>query len=281
MTPVVFAAVLAAAFLHATWNAIVKTRDDRFASISVASLGMTAVALPALPFVAFPAAHVWPYIATSLSIHVGYRLFLARAYEAGDLAQAYPLARGAAPLVATLGAAVLVAEIPSPLSIVGIGLLSLGVILMSRRGAAALDVVSRRAAMNALLTSGFIAAYTLVDGQGARLAATAASYAAWHFTLDGVVSMAVGFAMRGRRMAAAVAAEWRTGLVAGALSAVSYAIALWAMTRAPIASVAALRESSILFAMLISVAWLGEKATAWRIAAALFILAGVAALRLG
>lgn len=281
MTPAVFAAVLAAAVMHATWNALVKARGDRFASLSIASLGMTLAAAPVLPFVPVPGPAVWPYIAGSLTVHVGYRLFLARAYEAGDLAQTYPLARGTAPLITTLGAAALLGEFPSPVTVGGIALLSLGTILMSRRGAADVGAVNRRAASYALVTSGCIAAYTLIDGQGARLAATATSYAAWHFACDGVISMAVGFATRGRRMAASIADQWRIGLAAGVLSAASYWIAIWAMTKAPIASVAALRESSILFAMLISVLWLGERATPWRVASGLLILAGVAALRLG
>ncbi|MBK8456561.1 MAG: EamA family transporter [Phyllobacteriaceae bacterium] len=279
MTTFVFAAVLAAAIMHATWNALIKARSDRFASISIASLGMSFAALPALPFVDFPDAGVWRLIAASLSIHVGYRLFLVRAYEAGDLAQTYPLARGAAPLMTALGAFALLGETPTPVAVAGIALLSFGTVLMSRLGGG--GGVNPRAAGYALLTSLFIAAYTLVDGQGARLAATATSYAAWHFACDGMISMAIGFATRGRRMAAAFAEEWRMGIFAGVLSAGSYWIALWAMTKAPIASVAALRESSILFAMLISVYALGEKATPWRIGAAAFILAGVLALRLG
>lgn len=279
MTTFVFAAVLAAAIMHATWNALIKARSDRFASISIASLGMSVAALPALPFVDFPDAGVWRLIAASLSIHVGYRLFLVRAYEAGDLSQTYPLARGAAPLMTALGAFALLGETPTPVAVAGIALLSFGTVLMSRLGGG--GGVNPRAAGYALLTSLFIAAYTLVDGQGARLAATATSYAAWHFACDGMISMAIGFATRGRRMAAAFAEEWRMGIFAGVLSAASYWIALWAMTKAPIASVAALRESSILFAMLISVYALGEKATPWRIGAAAFILAGVLALRLG
>lgn len=280
MTPAVFAAVLAAAVMHAVWNALVKAQADRFASISIASLGMTFAALPVLPFVEFPTVEVWRFIAASLTIHVGYRLFLVRAYEAGDLAQAYPLARGAAPLATAFGAFVLIGETPSPAAIAGIALLSAGVILMSGLGGAAGGGFNRRGVGYALLTALLISAYTLVDGQGARLAETATSYAAWHFACDGAISMSVGFATRGRSMAMAFAREWRMGLTAGVLSAASYWIALWAMTKAPIASVAALRESSILFAMLISVAALGERATPWRMGAAALILAGVFMLRL-
>ena len=132
-----------------------------------------------------------------------------------------------------------------------------------------------------LATSVFVAGYTLVDGSGARLAETASSYAAWLFLCDGLMSISIGFFYRGRKLLAVIAREWKVGLLAGLLSAASYWIAMWAMTKAPIASVAALRETSILFAMVISLVFLGERMTPWRIAAALCIIAGVIALRLG
>ena len=281
MTLTVFLAVLAAAAMHASWNALIKMRVDRFASLSLTSLGMSAVALPVLPFVDFPAAHLWPWIVASLVIHVGYRLFLVMAYDAGDLAQTYPLARGTAPLMTTVGAIFLVAEIPEPLAILGILLLSAGTFLMSMRGGAELGKLNRRAVGFALTTSVFISAYTLVDGNGARLASSASSYAAWLFFTDGLCSIAIGFCYRGRRLIPVIEQEWKIGLLAGGLSAGSYWIAMWAMTKAPIATVAALRETSILFAMLISVVALGVKATAWRGAAALLIVGGMIALRLG
>lgn len=280
MTLSVFVVVLVAAIMHASWNALIKVRADRFASISLTALGMTFTALPVLPFVAFPAAEVWPWIITSLIVHIGYRLFLVRAYEVGDLAQTYPLARGAAPLITTLGGIVLVSEFPGTLALAGIVLLSAGTFLMSLRGGAQLGRLNGAAVAYALITSLFIAGYTLADGIGARLAETAVSYAAWLFACDGVCAMAIGFFYRGRKMLSTLAAEWKIGALTGFLSAAAYGIVMWAMTKAPIASVASLRETSILFAMAISVFVLGEKMTAWRSAAALSILAGVIALRL-
>jgi drug/metabolite transporter (DMT)-like permease len=280
MTLFVFVVVLVAAVMHASWNALIKVRADRFASISLTALGMTCTALPALPFVAFPAAEVWPWIIASLIIHIGYRLFLIRAYEVGDLAQTYPLARGTAPLVTTLGGIILVSEFPGTLALIGIVLLSVGTFLMSLRGGTQFGRLNGAAVGYALVTSLFIAGYTLADGIGARLAETAASYAAWLFACDGICAMAIGFFYRGRRMLSTLAAEWKIGALTGFLSASAYGIVMWAMTKAPIASVASLRETSILFAMAISVFVLGEKMTAWRSAAALSILAGVIALRL-
>jgi drug/metabolite transporter (DMT)-like permease len=279
MSLTVFLAVIAAAAMHAAWNALVKVRTDRFASISITALGMALVAIPVLPFVDVPHAAVWPWIIASVIIHVGYRLFLIMAYNAGDLAQTYPLARGAAPLMTAVGAIFLVHEIPGPIAILGILLLSGGTLLMSLRGGL-LGQLNGRAVGYALATSVFISGYTLVDGNGARLASTASSYAAWLFFCDGLCSMVIGFYYRGKGLLTVIAREWKTGLMAGALSAGSYWIAMWAMTRAPIASVAALRETSIVFAMIISVFVIGERMTAWRVTAAACIVAGAIALRM-
>lgn len=281
MTVTVFLAVLAAALMHAVWNALIKVRLDRFASIQLMTLGMGVAALPTLPFVAVPDGAVWPWIVASTALHTGYRLFLVKAYESGDLSLAYPLARGAAPLLTTLGGILLVNEVPGPLSILGILLLSSGTLLMSFRGGASMSGVDRRAVGFALVTSLFVAGYTLTDGSGARTASTASSYAAWLFVTDGLWTLVLCLWLRGRAAVSTMLPEWKTGIVTGALAAGAYWIAMWAMTKAPIASVAALRETSILFAMTISVFALREKLTAWRIAAALFIVGGVIALRLG
>lgn len=280
MTPFVFMAVLAAAAMHATWNALVKAQGDRFASITLTSFGMTLSAAPFLPFVDVPGPAVWSWIAASVIIHIGYRLFLIRAYDHGDLAQTYPLARGTAPLITAIGGVFVLSEVPSGLAMIGILLLSLGTLLMSLRGGH-VSVPNRAAVGYALTTSLCIAGYTLADGSGVRLAATAASYAAWLFVCDGLIAIAIGFFYRGRKLLTASGGAWMSGIVAGCLSAAAYAIAMWAMTRAPVASVASLRETSILFAMLISVLALGEKMTGWRGAAALSIVFGVLALRLG
>src|SRR5690606_26418037 len=204
-----------------------------------------------------------------------YRSFLIRAYEHGDLSQAYPLARGTAPLITALGGIFVLSEVPSSLSMAGILLLSLGTLLMSLRGGS-MATLNPSAVGYALMTSLCIAGYTLTDGSGVRAAAPAASYATWLFGCDGLCAMAIGFFYRGPGLLAASARAWASRIRAGA-----YAIAMSAMTRAPVASVASLRETSILFAMLISVLALGEKMTRWRAAAALSIILGVVALRMG
>ncbi|MET3591887.1 MULTISPECIES: EamA family transporter [Mesorhizobium] len=281
MTLFVFLAVLSAAAMHAIWNALVKVHLDRFLSITLMTLGMGFAALLVLPFVEIPKAEVWPFILASVFFHMGYRTFLISAYKAGDFAQTYPLARGTAPLLSALGAIVLVGEVPAPLAIVGIVLLSIGTFVMSFRGGVHLERFNLRAVGFALGTSIFIASYTLSDGSGARLAATAQSYAAWLFVCDAAWALVLCVAFRGPQSLPMLARDWKAGLFTGVLSGSAYWIVMWAMTKAPIASVASLRETSILFAMLISVLALGEKMTAWRATAALGIVAGVVALRLG
>ena len=226
-----------------------------------------------------PGAIGWLLIAASVALHIGYRLFLVKAYETGDLAQTYPLARGAAPLLTTLGGIVLIREIPAGLAILGILLLSAGTLLMSMRGGNGLTV-ERRAIGFAFITSLFVAGYTLTDGMGARSADGAASYAAWLFAADALVT-GPDVSCAAAAIVSTMLPEWRTGLITGALAAGAYWIAMWAMTQAPIASVAALRETSILFAMAISVFSLGEAVTRWRVAAALLIVCGIIALKLG
>lgn len=279
MSTPVFLAVLAAAAMHASWNALLKMQGDRFIAVLLISFGMGVAALPLLPFVAVPRGSTWVWVAASICLQIGYKYFLTRAYETGDFAVAYPLARGAAPLLTTLGSVILLGEVPEPVAIMGIVLLCTGVVLMSvrRRG----DGVGGRAVFFALVASGFIAAYTLADGVGARSAMDGISYIVWLFVLDGVASLVLGFALRGGRILPAMGREWKTVLGGGLLAALAYGIAVWAMTKAPIAAVAALRETSILFAMMLSVFLLGEKTSRRRVAAGVVIVAGVLALRLG
>lgn len=279
MSAAVFFAVLAAAAMHASWNALLKVQGDRFIAVLLISFGMGVAALPLLPFVAVPQGITWAWVAASMCLQIGYKYFLTRAYETGDLAVAYPLARGTAPLLTSLGSAILLGEVPGPVAILGIVLLCLGVLLMSlrRRG----DAFGGRSVVFALVTSGFIAAYTLTDGIGARSALDAFSYIAWLFVLDGLASLALCVALRGGRVLPAMQREWKTVLGGGFLGAMAYGISVWAMTKAPIAAVAALRETSILFAMILSVCMLGETISRRRVLAGLVIVTGVLALRLG
>jgi drug/metabolite transporter (DMT)-like permease len=276
---VVFLAVLAAALMHASWNAVVRVGLDRFNSILLLSMTQSVLALALLPFVPVPLAVAWPWAAAAGLLHTGYKLFLIRAYQHGDLSQIYPLARGTAPPLVALGGLILMGERLPPTGWAAVALIAVGVGLMAFRGGAA-GQLSGQALGYALATAGFVASYTLVDGQGARLAGSATGFAMWMFVGDGLAMLTYAVVTRGPKAPLAIVSAWRTGLPAGALSLGSYWIALWAFTRAPVALVAALRETSVLFAMLIGAVVLKERAGRWRWTAALAIGAGVIAMRL-
>lgn len=280
MEPLVFLAVLLAAAFHAGWNALVKIDLDRFLSITLISLAAGTVAAAALPFVAVPQASAWPWLAVSALLHTGYKIFLVQAYRAGDLGQVYPIARGAAPLLVSL-AMLAIGEVLTAHATVGIALLVGGVWLMSVRGGRDLAKLEGRAVAFALATSVFIASYTVTDGLGARINGDAHGYAVWLFVLDGLLMLALLLLMRGRCGLGAMRPFLVSGLAGGAMSLGAYWIVIWAATVAPIAMVAALRESSVLFAGAISVLILREPPTRWRVLSALVIVIGIALLRAG
>jgi drug/metabolite transporter (DMT)-like permease len=282
VSPEIFIAVLAAALMHASWNALIKSGGDRFAGLIGMSIGMGAFAVPALYWTTLPSGVTWAWLLASIVLHTGYRSFLGLAYAGGDLAQAYPLARGVAPMLSATGSAIFFAEMPHAVAIVGIILLGFGAVLLAFRAKSkdGDQSLHTRTVMFALTTSVFIAGYTISDGMGARSAADALSYAAWLFILDGIWCAVLFGAMRGGAGFVRLGSQWTQFLMTGGLAGASYFVAMWAMTKAPIGAVAALRESSILFALIISVAFLGEKATAQRVIAGLLIVSGVAAIKL-
>lgn len=281
MDPIVFAAVLAAAGLHAGWNAVVKVGLDRFSSVLLLALVQSGISLVLLPFFPLPAAASWPWIAASAALHSAYKIFLIRAYEHGDLSQVYPLARGSAPLVVAIFGALALGEATTPSKALAVTAIGLGVVLMSLKGGArGLSGIPPKAFGYAMITALFTASYTIVDGLGARIAGTASGFTLWMFVGDGVGMVAYALLRRGRSAFAALWPSWRSGLAAGAMSLGSYWIAIWAFTLAPIALVAALRETSVLFAMLIGVLVLKERAGPWRWTAGSLIVAGVVLIRL-
>jgi drug/metabolite transporter (DMT)-like permease len=278
MDAIVFFAVLAAAAMHASWNALVKTGLDRTTSILLLSLIQSAISLLLLPFFALPLMASWPWIALSALLHTGYKIFLIRAYAHGDLSQVYPLARGSAPLIVALVGVIALSEGLTPSKVAAVILIGLGVIAMSMR-AGAVEAMPRKALIFALGTACFTASYTLVDGIGARLSSTASGFTLWMFVGDGILMTIYALFVRGRGLFSQAHENLGSGFAAGALSLGSYWIAIWAFTLAPIALVAALRETSVLFAMLIAVLWLGEKAGPQRWIAAALIVCGVILIR--
>lgn len=274
----VFLMVIAAAALHAGWNALLKIGLDRFLTASLIQIGAGIVALLALPFVAVPHAAAWPWIILSALLHIGYNLFLSRAYQHGDLGQVYPISRGSSPLIVALLSILLLGEVLPAGQWLGLGVLVGGIWLMAIRGGH--GTTSSSLLINALLTALFIAGYTLADASGARANGDPLSYSAWLFAVNGLVMALVILGQRGPAVISALGPHWRAGLLGGAMSMLAYSIAIWAMTLAPVALVSALRETSVVFALLIGRLWLRESLPPLRAAACLIILAGVAMMKL-
>jgi drug/metabolite transporter (DMT)-like permease len=276
-------AVLAAGLLHAGWNALLKssTGGDVLLDTAAVVAGSTLCALALLPFVPLPDPAAWPFIAASTAIHLGYYLTLVQAYRTGDLSFAYPLMRGSAPLIVTVLGSIFLRELPSVQMTAGILLISLGIVSIAfvQRGGA-----HRRhpaaAAYWAFANAAIIAAYTLVDGAGARASGNALAYVCWLISVEGIPFLVWVVARRRATAFSYLRGCWRTGLGGGACSLLAYGIVLWAMTRAPIAVVAALRETSVLFAALIGSLWLKEGFGWRRVAGAASVVAGIAALKL-
>ncbi len=278
MSWLVFAAVLLAALLHASWNALVRFSTDRFASMLLLALTQGGFALLLLPFVPIPAREAWPFVALGALLHTGYKLFLIRAYAHGDLSQVYPLARGSAPLLVALAGFVLFGERLEPQAMVSVALIGVGVVVLT--GAGGKVRLPARAVLYALGTATFTAAYTLADAAGARVAGSAIGFAAWMFVVDGIAMTAYTIATRGAAVVSTLRPGLAGGTLAGALSLGSYALVIWAFTQAPVAMVAALRETSVLFAVAIAALLLGERVAPRRWIAAIVIAAGVATMRL-
>lgn len=275
----VVAAVLAGALLHAAWNAMVKSSPDPALENAARNLIGSLIALPCLLFTGLPPAAAWPFLAASLAVHVGYHFVLAGAYRHADLGLAYPLMRGGAPLLVALVSAACIGEQLSPTAWAGVLAVAGGVVTL---GLAAGSGRSPRALALALLNAVIIASYTVIDGLGVRASGTALPYVLAFFALDGWLFGGLVVLRRGSAPAFRHARSRGLFPLAGALASIgSYGIALWAMTRAPVATVAALRETSVLFAALIGTSLLDEAFTARRALGTAAILAGVMALRLG
>ena len=280
MDGIVFVTVLGAAAMHATWNALVKAGGDRFAFMLVLTLAECAMGFALAFFFPMIEAAALPWLLLSGVLHVGYMLFLTEAYAHGDLAQVYPLARGTAPLIVALVGALALREALSATKLAAVACIGVGVVALSLRGGGDLGRMPGRAVAFALGTACFTAAYTLVDAIGARASGSASAYTCAMFVLSGAGLVAVGFLKRGAAALSVDARVWRLGALAGALSFLAYWAAIWAFTKAPVAMVAALRETSVPMAMLIGVVFLGERGSMWRWAAASLIAAGVALMRL-
>jgi drug/metabolite transporter (DMT)-like permease len=274
----VVAAVLLAALLHASWNALVKSGRDTFLTTVLVATGAGLMACLALPFVDPPLAASWPYIAASVVVQLIYFELLIATYLSGDMSHAYPIMRGTAPLIVTVAGWLLLGEQLLPtqwLAVLCICGAILGLGLAGGTGHA-----SGRTTRLALVTACLIAGYTLIDGVGVRKSGGAAGYAIWMFIFSGIGVVARTMLLRPGQLLPYAREHWHIALLGGAGSAGAYGIALWAMTLAPVATVAALRETSILFATLIAAVVLREKISKVRYAAITLITFGALLMRL-
>lgn len=273
----VYGIVLFAALLHASWNAIVKGGSDKLLTTVLVAGSAALLAAVALPFLDQPAASSWPYIAASVLLQVVYYALLARAYQVADMSHAYPLMRGCAPLLVAVLGIYWLGEPLSGSAWLGIAIICGGILGMAGRGLAGSPGLGL-----ALANAGVIAGYTLIDGVGVRLSGAPVAYGLWIFLLSGLALVAWALAQLQRRGALVryLGGNWHYGLIGGFGTIASYSLALWAMTLAPVAVIAALRETSILFATAISGLILKERLSAVRIAAACVIALGAVTLRL-
>ncbi len=276
----VFIAVLFAAACHAGWNALIKVGLDPLSTTTLISIGSGLVALAFSPLVGFPAWAAWPWLIASVVIHLVYFASLIETYRTGDLGQVYPIARGAAPLMTATVTTLFVGETLSVIGWTGIFALVAGVLLLSARGGRDLAKVDRRAIGFAFFTALTVCAYSVVDGIGGRASANPNAYSAWLFVGIAVVMLPYALYRDGRDVLPAMRQYWQRGVAGGALQFLSYGIAIWAMTAAPIAVVATLRETSVLFGAVIAVVVLKEPLRAVRIFAACVIVCGLVMIRL-
>ncbi|BCJ39513.1 membrane protein [Actinoplanes ianthinogenes] len=270
----IVAAVLFAAVLHAAWNAIAHAIPDRLIGFVLIQLASAVVALPMVLAAPVPAAPAWPWLLASVAVHVVYIVLLMRGYQLGHFSQVYPLTRGASPLLVAGGAALIIGEVPGPIALLGVVIISvgLGTLLFAGGvpGRAQLPAITA-----ALLTGVSIAAYTTIDGIGVRAAGSTVGYAGWLFLLMGPAIPLVAVVMRGRKLLAQLRPHRTIGLTGGLLSVGAYGLVLWAQTRGALAPVAALRESSVVIAAVIGVVRFGEPFGRWRVISSILVAAGV------
>ncbi len=269
--------VLLSALMHAGWNFVVKASADRFLDYTGLAVAGAVVAACAIPWLPLPALPSWPWLATTVFIHVGYYLLLMQAYQHADLSIAYPLMRGSAPVVVAL-AAPLAGDVLTPGLLLGIALVAAGIALpvgigIQRGG------VSNSGLGYGFATAGVIALYTIIDGIGARLSGNAVSYAMWLFFLNAWLVLVVALWQRGRKTLVHLRRRWLFSVLGSILTMGSYIIVLWAMTVASIPAVAALRETSVIFAAAMGAWLLKERMGRWRIAGAMLVALGAVAIR--
>ena len=271
----VAAALLAASFLHAAWHALVKSSGDRVVALAGMNLVSGAVAIACLPFARLPSAGATLVIAASVLLHGSYKVALARLYAHADLSRAYPLGRGVTPIIAALLGIAFLGQVPGALSFCGIVLVSVGVAGLAFEGKA---TASLAVLGIALLVGGTVACYSVLDAYGIALNGDWLGFTAWLIACDSVAFVAYALATR----KGAALAGWRRDrgrvLASGTLGVASFGIFMWALGRAPVGAVSALRETSILFAAALGALALKERMTPLRYLSATAVMLGIAAI---
>lgn len=270
--------VLCAALLHATWNAMVKGGNDNLLNMVAIVLGHVVPAVIVLCFVPFPSVESLPWLAGGIMLHVGYQLFLVRAYQIGDLTQVYPIARGVAPLLVTLVSVFFLGLALSSTELIAIVLIAAGIasICLVKGHSGSLNLM---ATLLALTTGLFIASYSLVDGTGARLAKSVFGFYAWQAIGNAIIMLLVAPMLRANILKTVWRSGKTIGLLGGGASFFAYALVIWAFTQAPIALVTALREVSIVIALLIGALYFKERMNLLKVFSTFVTLAGVTLLR--
>lgn len=279
MTTLTFFAVVAAAALHALWNAVVKGGGDTYLSMTAVMLGQAFIGLCLLPFYGIPDPASWPFLALGILLHLGYQIFLLQSYKFGDLTQVYPIARGSAPLiVAGFSLVVLGVEMSRlewiAILVIGLGIMSLVIVRKSD------GLRNSKAGLLAFITGCFIASYSLSDGMGARLAGSAVGYYAWLAVLNAILYSLYIWRIKPHAILDIPQKAKKAFVIGGIASFVAYALVVWAFTQAPIAMVTALRETSIIFALLIGVFFLNERFDLGKFISTILTLFGAILLRL-
>ncbi len=277
MEPSLVLLVLLAALLHASWNALLKFPGDALTKLALINLTGALVMLPLLPWVAPPDPVSWPFLLGSVAVHALYYLCLVLAYREGDLSLVYPIARGVAPLLVAVGAWLVAGESLSPSGMLAVLVISAGILTL---GVSGWNRAPAGAVLFAFGTGVTIVCYTIIDGLGARASGSTLGYIAWLFAIDGVPISIAAFVLRRRMLTRTLKQSWAPGLAGGLCAITAYGVVIWAMTKAPMTYVSALRETSVVLAALIGTHVLREPLGLLRVSAAVVVAVGVAALQL-
>jgi len=263
--------------LHALWNALVKASADRLAIMGLISAGHVVLGVALAAGAPLPAFESWGYIAASTIIHFGYYFLLYHSYRLGDLSHVYPIARGMAPVLVALGAQVFVGESLPPLAWLGVLITSGGIFMLS--GNIFSGKTPPLVVLTAMATGLMIASYSLVDGLGVRVSGTERGYIGWLFIAEIIVA-GIMFKRLGRGIKTISRKTILMGLLGGLISAIAYGLVIYAKSFSPLAMVSTLRETSVVFAAIIGLLWLGERPWKLRIVASGIVASGVVLMTL-